>query len=197
MEKTTKLLGGWGYIALVVGGFLGFLGPFSFAIIVAGMVCVLIAFYRAGSELNLPSIKRDITIAIVLNIVAYVLFLFIVGSAFIAYFAHVGHMGNADTDTGAAAALGAGTIFAAFLAWVLIIVGCWFWYKASQAMTDGTGVGTYKTGGLLIFIGSITVIVFFIGFLVMWIGEIIQTVAFFSTQEKGPDSLEPPSASAS
>jgi len=193
MEKTTKLLGGWGYIALVVGGLLGFLGPFSGVITLAGMVCVLIAFYRAGGELNLPSIKRDITIAIVLNVVAYVLFLFIVGSALIAYFAQVGHMGNNDAN--AAAVLGAGTIFAALLTWVLIIVGSWFWYKASQAMADGTGVGTYKTGGLLIFIGSIAIIVFFIGFLVIWIGEIIQTVAFFSSPEHTVDTTEPPASS--
>ncbi len=196
MEKTTKLLGGWGYIVLVVGGFLGFfLGPFSGILTLAGMVCVLIAFYRASNELNLPSIKRDITIALVLNIIAYVLFFFIVGAAVAAYFMHGRHMGgNADAD--AAMALGGSTIAAAFIAWVLIIIGSWFWYKASQALTDGTGVGTYKTGGLLIFIGSITVIVFGIGFLITWIGEIIQTVAFFSTPEESHDSLEPPSASA-
>ena len=99
-------------------------------------------------------------------------------------------------NTGAAAAFGVGTILTGLIAWVLTIIGSWYWYKASQALTDATGVGTYKTGGLLIFIGSIAIIVFGIGGLVIWIGEIVQAVAFFSTQEETPDSLEPPSASA-
>ncbi|HYW75690.1 MAG TPA: DUF996 domain-containing protein [Gammaproteobacteria bacterium] len=194
MEKTTKLLGGWGYIALIVGGFLGFmLGPFSGFVTLAGMVCVLIAFFRAGNELNLPSVKRDIVIAIVLNIVAYVLFVFIVGAAVAALVLHMRHTG--DMDTGAAAAFGAGTILAGLIGWVLTIIGSWYWYKASQALTDGTGVDTYKTGGLLIFIGSITIIVFGLGALVIWVGEIIQAVAFFSTQEESRDSTEPPAAS--
>ena len=195
MEKTTKLLGGWGYVALIVGGFLGFfLGPFSGIITLAGLVCVLIAFFRAGNELNLPSVKRDILIAIVLNIIAYVLFIFIVGAAVLALVMHSRHSG--EMDTGAAAAFGAGTILTGLIGWVLTIVGSWYWYKASQSLTEGTGVGTYKTGGLLIFIGSIAIIVFGLGALVIWIGEIIQAVAFFSTQEESPDSLEPPSASA-
>lgn len=194
MQKTTKLLGGWGYLGVVVGGVLSIFGGPLGIVSLAGMVCVLVAFFRAGNELNLPTVKRDITIAIVLNIIAYVLFFFIVGAAIAGWVMHSRHMG--DADTGAAVALGGSTIFAAFVAWILIIVGSWFWYRASSALTDGTGVGTYKTGGLLIFIGSISIIVFGLGFLVTWIGEIIQMVAFFSTPEETPDSLEPPSASA-
>ncbi|MGA7964969.1 MAG: DUF996 domain-containing protein [Gammaproteobacteria bacterium] len=188
MEKTTKLLGGWGYLAVVAGGFLGFLvGPFSGIITLAGMVCVLVAFYRAGNELNRSDVKRDITIAIVLNIVAYILLFFVVGVAVATAVLH-GYGDNADVGRNAlATAFGAGTIIIGLICWVLIIVGSWYWYKASQALTSVTGVGTYKTGGLLIFIGSITIIVFGLGFLVTWVGEIIQTVAFFSTPEKIED----------
>ena len=193
MEKTTKLLGGWGSLGVVVGGVLPIFGGHLGIISLAGMVCVLIAFFRAGNELDLPTVKRDIIIAIVLSIVAYILVFFFIGGAVLTAVMHNRHGGM---GTGAAMALGAGTVFTGFLFWVLIIIGSWFWYKASQALTEGTGVSTYKTGGLLIFIGSITVIVFGIGFLVMWIGEIIQTVAFFSTPEESRDSLEPPSASA-
>lgn len=186
MDKTTKSLGGWGYLAVVAGGFLGFLlGPFSGIVTLAGMVCVLIAFYRAGDELNLPDIKRDITIAIVLNIAAYILLFFVVGAAVAAFVLHGTHSG-VERNT-LAAAFGAGTIVIGLICWALTIIGSWYWYKASKALTDGTGVNTYKTGGLLIFIGSITIIVFGVGFLVTWVGEIIQTVAFFSTPEKIED----------
>ncbi len=193
MEKTTKLLGGWGCLAVVVGGVLPIFGGHLGIISLAGMVCVLIAFFRASNELNLPSVKRDIIIAMVLSIVAYILVFFFVGGAVLAAVMHNRHGGM---GSGAEIALGAGIIFAGFLFWVLLIIGSWFWYKASQALTEATGIGTYKTGGLLIFIGSIAIIVFGIGFLVIWVGEIIQTVAFFSTPEESRSSLEPPSASA-
>lgn len=194
MEKTTKLLGGWGYVGVVAGGVLSFVGGPLGIISLAGMICVLIAFFRAGNELNLPEVKRDIIIAIVLNIVAYALVFFVVGSAIAAVALH-----RHDTSVGAnalSAAFGAGTIVTGLICWALVIIGSWYWYRASRALTDGTGVGTYKTGGLLIFIGSITIIVFGIGFLVTWIGEIIQTVAFFSTPETSADSAEPPGSAA-
>lgn len=194
MEKTTKLLGGWGYLGVVAGGLLSFLGGPLGIISLAGMICVLIAFYRAGNELNLPELKRDITIAIVLNVVAYALVFFVVGSAIAAYVLH-----RHDTSVGAtalSAAFGAGTIITGLICWALVIIGSWYWYRASRAVTDATGVDTYKTGGLLIFVGSITVVVFGIGFLLTWIGEIIQTVAFFSTPEKHTDAAEPPGSPA-
>lgn len=192
MEKTTKQLGAWGYLAVVAGGFLGFiLGPFSGLITLAGLVCVLMAFFRAGNEFNLPEIKRDIVIAIVLNIVAYILVFFVVGSAIMAAVMH--HPNGNPAANAAAAAFGAGTVITGLICWALIIVGSWYWYRASRTLADATSVGAYKTGGLLIFIGSITIIIFGIGFLVTWIGEIIQTVAFFSTPEEG-GVAEPPKA---
>ncbi|MGB9430177.1 MAG: DUF996 domain-containing protein [Gammaproteobacteria bacterium] len=179
MEKATKLLGGWGYIALIVGSFLGSLTFIFHLIALAGIICVLIAFFRASKELNQPKIQANIIIAIVLYIAASLLFIFLVGSAILAL-AH-------GTGTGMAAFTG-GAIISGLIAWVLWIVGAWFWYQASIPLTDGTGVSLYKTGGLLIFIGAITAIVFGIGLIVMLIGEIMQTVAFFTTTGKVPAS---------
>ncbi|MGH8363196.1 MAG: DUF996 domain-containing protein, partial [Gammaproteobacteria bacterium] len=72
---------------------------------------------------------------------------------------------------------------------VLCMVGAWFWYQASIPLAEGAGVSLYKTGGLLIFIGAITLVVFGLGFIVILIGEIMQTVAFFTTSEKVPANL--------
>lgn len=192
MGRSTKLLGAWGYLALVAGGFLGlFVGPLTGLITLAGAVCVLVAFYRAADELNLPSIKHEITIAIVLNVIASVLIFFVVVAAVVAYFARERQLDHFGPS--AAVAFGGGTAFAALVAWVLTIFGSWFWYKASASLTRGTGVETYKTGGLLIFVGSITIIVFGIGLLVRWAGEIVQTVAFFSTPEGTGEAIQPPS----
>ncbi|HKT33075.1 MAG TPA: DUF996 domain-containing protein [Gammaproteobacteria bacterium] len=173
MEKTTKLLGGWGYIALIVGSFLGRLSFIFHLVALAGIICLLIAFFRAGKELSQPKIQTNIIIAIVLYIVASLLLIFMVGSAI---FSAVHGL----------SALTGGVIIGGLIAWILWIVGAWFWYQASIPLADGTGTNLYKTGGLLIFIGAITIIVFGLGFIVMLIGEIMQTVAFFTTAEKVP-----------
>lgn len=179
MEKTTKLLGGWGYIALIVGSLLGSLSLILHLVALAGVICVLIAFFRASKELNQPKIQTNIIIAIVLYIIATLLFVFLVGAAILAL-VHGSGVGTA--------AFGGGAVVSGLIAWILLIVGAWFWYQASIPMAEGTSIGLYKTGGLLIFIGAITVIVFGLGFIVMLIGEILQTVAFFTTTEKVPAS---------
>ena len=177
MDKSTKLLGGWGYIILIVGSFLG---PFTFIfhfVALAGIICVLIAFFRASKELNQPKIQANIIIAVVLYVVASLLFIFLVGATILALV----HGSGAGM-----AAFGGGALLSGLIAWVLWVVGAWFWYQASIPLADGTGVSLYKTGGLLIFIGAITAIIFGLGFIVMLIGEIMQTVAFFTTADKVP-----------
>lgn len=177
MEKTTKLLGGWGYILLIAGSVLGPL-TFVFHLVgLAGIICLLIAFYRASKESGQSKIWRNIFVAVVLYIVASLLLIFVVGSAFMAAF-HDSAVGTS--------AFTSGVIAGGFIAWVLWMVGAWFWYQASIPLSESTGVSLYKTGGLLIFIGAITLIVFGLGAIVMLIGEIMQTVAFFTTTEKVP-----------
>ena len=179
MEKTTKLLGGWGYILLIAGSILGSL-TFVFHLVgLAGIICLLIAFYRASKELSQPKIWSRILVAIALYIVASLLLVFMVGSALLTAF-HGSAMGPS--------AFTGGVIAGCLIAWVLWMIGAWFWYQASIPLAEGTGVTLYKTGGLLIFIGAITIIVFGLGFIVMLIGEIMQTVAFFTTSEKVPAS---------
>ncbi|MGH8280037.1 MAG: DUF996 domain-containing protein [Gammaproteobacteria bacterium] len=178
MEKSTKLLGGWGYILLIVGGFLGPLTFIFHFVGLAGIICLLIAFYQASKQLDRPKIWSNILVGIILEVVAFLLLIFMVGSAFLAAF----HGGAAFTM----GAIDSGAIIGGLIAWILWMVAAWFWYQASIPLAEATGISLYKTGGLLIFIGAITAIVFGLGLIVMLIGEIMQTVAFFTTTEKVP-----------
>ncbi len=185
MEKSTKLLGGIGYIVLIV---FGFVGSFAFPlhiITLAAAICVLIAFIQGGNQLGQPAVKSNVIIALVLYIISAILFVFLVGGSVTAYIFHHG-------DNTGSALLGAGVIIGGIIGWILAIVAAWFWYKASVPLTEATGVGLYKVGGLLIFIGAILLIVFFIGGIVILIGEILQCVAFFSTPEKNVATVSAP-----
>lgn len=175
MEQSTRLLGGISYIALIVfsifSGFMPFLGILS----LIATICVLVAFIQGGNQVGRPDVKQNIIIGIVLYIVATILFVFIVGAGLAAAVAN---------EAAGVAALGTGLIVAGLIGWILFIVGAWFWYKASAALGEGANVGLLKAGGLVIFIGAILTIIG-IGFIVMWIGEILQAIAFFTAPEKG------------
>ncbi len=185
MDNTTKMFGGIGYIVLIVFGFLGgIMAPLNI-ITLAAAICVLIAFIRASHELGRPEIKSRAITALVLYIIAAVLLIFLVGAGVVAYFLHRG-------SVGAAVGLGAGVVVGGIIGWILSIVAAWFWYKASIPLTETTGIGLYRTGGLLIFIGAILLVVFGLGTILILIGDILQCIAFFTTPEK----IEAPPAAA-
>lgn len=177
MENTTKLLGGIGYIVLIVFGFLGgFVVPLH-VVTLAAAICVLIAFIRAGNELDRPEVKNSVITALVLYIVAAVLMIFLVGVGVAAVVMHHG-------SSAAAGGLGAGAIVGGIIGWILCIIAAWFWYKASVPLTEATGVSLFKIGGLLNFIGAILLVVFGLGAILMLVGEILQCVGFFTAPEK-------------
>lgn len=187
MEKSTKLIGAWGYVALVVSGILGGFAPFVHVVTLAGAILVLVAFVRAGGELGRPEIRTNAIIALVFDIVAAILFIFLVGAGVTAALLHHGREMRG-------ALFGTGVLVGGLLGWFLMIIGSWFWYKASVPLAEGTGVSLYKTGGLVIFIGAITIVVFGLGAIAMLIGEILQTVAFFTTPEN--EQVTPAAGSA-
>ncbi|MGH8225327.1 MAG: DUF996 domain-containing protein [Gammaproteobacteria bacterium] len=187
MEQSTKLLGGISYIVLIVFGFVGIAAFPLHLITLAAAICVLVAFIQGGNQLGRPEVKNNVITALVLYIVAVVLFIFTVG---------LGLMTTIMTGGLGAVTFGAGMIIGGIIGWILAIVAAWFWYKASVALTEATGVSLYKIGGLLIFIGAILLIVG-IGVILIFVGEILQCIAFFSTPEKGAVTASaPPQAPA-
>lgn len=174
VEHNTKLLGGVGYIVMIAFSVLGAVLPFAGIITLAAAICVVIAFVRAGDELGLTNVKQNIITAIVLYAVGLIVFAIVIGAGVTAMFA---------TGEAGLRALGVGAIIGALIVWILSIVASWFWYKASISLAEGTNVALFKTGGLLLFIGAILLVVFGLGGILILIGEILQCVAFFNTRE--------------
>ncbi|MDE2148908.1 MAG: DUF996 domain-containing protein [Gammaproteobacteria bacterium] len=180
MSNTTKMLGGWGWVAALVLGFFGWLLPGLGGILsIAGLVCVFIAMMRAGRELNRLEITNKLIVALVLSVVSGVVFTFFVGASLIALLAN---HGNAAGVTG----FGLGMILGGLMAWAAYIGASWFWYQACVAIGDAGNAPMLKTGGLLSFIGALTVVVFGIGGLIGLVGGILQAVGFFTAPEGKP-----------
>ncbi|MBX6421317.1 MAG: DUF996 domain-containing protein [Nevskia sp.] len=172
MSNTTKMLGGWGWVAALVLALI----PGLHILSLAGAVCVFIAMFRAGRELNRPQVNQPLILTLVLSLVAGVVFMFFVGASLI------GLMLHHDSAAGAVG-FGAGMMVGGLVAWACYIAGAWFWYQACTTIAEAGNAPLLKTGGLLGFIGAITVIVFGLGGLVALVGSVLQAIAFFNAPE--------------
>lgn len=186
MQKTTKLLGGWGYIVAIVFGIIGGFLPFGGIVGLVGAILVFIAFVLAAGELGKPDIRTNAIIALVLDIAAGIVFFIFIGASVLTLVFHHGSAGALAGFTG-------GMIAGGIIMWILWIFASWFWYRASASLGDASDQSLFKTGGLLIFIGAITVVVIGLGFIVILIGEIMQTIAFFSVPDKQAPAATPAS----
>jgi len=69
---------------------------------------------------------------------------------------------------------------------VLIVVSFYYVKKSFDLIGESLSNQNFKIAGLLLFIGAILLIVFGIGALVMFVGEIFEIIGFFTL----PDEIE-------
>ena len=141
---------------------------------IIGYILVLIATKYVSDELGDKSIFDNMLYAVITGIIgaAAAAFIIITGAAFSAV-------------TLRASAI-AGVIVGLAIAWIALIFSAVFIRRAFNAMATRLNVGTFKTAGLLYFIGAILVIALGLGFIILFVAAIIQIVAFFGIPESVP-----------
>jgi len=154
-----RMLGGIGSILQII--------PF---ISVVGYILTLIAVKYVSDEVQDSSIFSDMLYAVITGIVG-----FIVGAG-VLFFGAITSMFTA----GIGAVTGVITFLA--LAWIVLIVSAIFVRRAFDKMAAKLNVGTFRTAGMLYFVGALLTIVL-VGFLIIFIAFIVQVVAFFSIQD--------------
>ena len=156
-----KTLGGIGSILLLIPG-----------VNIVGYVLILIAGKYVSDELGDKSIFDNMLYAVIAGIVgaAAAAFIFITGAVFGAF--------TFELSAILAIIVGLG------IAWVGLIVSAIFLRKAYDTMATKLDVGTFRTAGMLYFIGAILTIIL-VGFLILFVAAIVQIVAFFSIKETG------------
>ncbi len=158
-----KMLGGIGSILIFI--------PFVSLI---GYVLLIVAIKDVADYAGDRTIFNDVVLAAVTGIVgalsgAAVIFIGVIGSRF-------------TFGVAGLAGLGIGL----FIAWIALIVSAVFLKRAYDKIGDKLGVGTFKTAATLYLIGSVLTIVL-LGFILLFVAEIVQAIAFFSI----PDELQP------
>ena len=165
-----KTLGGVGSILLLIP-----------AVNIVGYILILIACKYISDELGDKSIFDNMLYAVIAGIVG------VVASAFIIFTGAVFGVFSFTTSSVI------GVIGALAVAWIALIVSSIFIRRAYGTMATKLNVGTFKTAGLLYFVGAILIIVL-VGFLLLLVAAILQIVAFFSINEMTQRTQPQPTA---
>ncbi len=165
-----KTLGGVGAILLLIPG-----------VSIIGYILILIATKYVSDDLGDRSIFDNMLYAVIAGIVgvAAAAFIIFTGAIFGAF-------------SFAASAI-AGFIGGLAIAWVGLIVSSIFLRRAYDTMATKLDVGSFRTAGMLYFIGAITTIVL-VGFVILFAASIFQIIAFFAIREATPVAQPQPVA---
>jgi uncharacterized membrane protein len=147
---------------------------------IVGIVLWFISMYQLSNILRKPSIFKKVLIGFILNIVGTVIAFAFGLMALIPLFV------SPKNETGAILGLGLGVVFAIIVAYATLVVGLYFYKEAYYILAQATAQNLFKIGGLLLFIGAITTILFGLGLLLIIVGYIVLAVAFF----KAPNEVE-------
>lgn len=174
-----KTLGGVGAILIFI--------PF---VSLVGYILIIIAIKDISDDLQDKTIFRNVVIAAVTGIVGA-----LAGAAVFFFGAVTGIL------TGGVAAF-SGVVTGLLVVWVFLIVSAVFLRRAYNSMSKELGVGMFSTAATLYLIGAALTIVL-VGFILLFIAEILQAVAYFSIPNQpptqgagasaGPTAAPPPS----
>jgi uncharacterized membrane protein len=168
--STQKMLGGIGSVLILLSWVPG-IGIISS---IVGFVLWLISMYQLSNILRKPSIFQKVLIGFILNIAGIV-----IAFAF-GLMAGISSFAIMRDEAGAILGLGSGVVIAAIVAYAIIVVSFYFYKEAYEILASATTQNLFKIGGLLLFIGAITIILFGLGALLIFVGYIVLAVAFFT-----------------
>jgi uncharacterized membrane protein len=178
--STQKMLGGIGYI-LILMGWMPRIGTF---LSLVGTALWFISMYQLSNILGKPSIFRKVLIFLILGITSMVTaFAFAIMAGIMA---GVSLSASVRGETGAILGLGLGAAITIIATYAIIVVSAYFYKEAYDILAQATAQNLFKIGGLLFFIGAITIILFGLGLLLIIVSNIVLAVAFF----KAPSELE-------
>jgi len=167
--STQKMLGGIGYILVLLP-----IPVIWIFLNIAGYILVLISLYQLSNILTKPAIFQKALIGTIL-ILAGIVIAFAFG-----LMALIPLLVSPKDEAGAILGLGLGVVFAIVVAYATLVVSFYFYKEAYKILAQATAHNLFKIGGLLLFIGAITTILFGLGLLLIIVGEIILAVAFFT-----------------
>ncbi len=183
-----KTLGG-------VGSILVLLSPIPYAgavLAIVGFIMILIAVKYIADVLGDQKIFNNMIISVVLAIIGIVVGVLVVLSAvysLIGLGRYTYTPGTTTLPTGFSAVI-VSIIAGLVVIWIFYLVASIFLKRSYDTIATRLNIGMFHTTGLLYLIGAATAIIF-VGFIIVFIAEILQIVSFFSLPDQMPMGPQP------
>jgi uncharacterized membrane protein len=190
--STQKMLGGIGSILILLGWMTGVGILFG----IVGVVLWLIGMYQLSNILGKPTIFQKVLIGFILNVAGIVIafapfaltmviaFPFGLLAKILLFNLARDETLDVTLDT---SELGFGALIvitvaliAIMVAYAIFVFGFYLQKQAYEILAQATAHNLFKIGGLLLFIGAITTILFGLGLLLIIVGYTVLAVAFFT-----------------
>jgi uncharacterized membrane protein len=194
--ETSKNFSAVGALLIVIGAVAGFAISFSGILSLIGIILVLIGLKGLANFYKEQGIFNNALYSIITAIVGCVVGVGVIAVSAVAALADLGvNLANiedwanigtdvatvfADFDLSAIATLLGALLIGLIILWVAFIISMYFLRKSMDQLSTKSGVGLFGTAGILVLIGAVIPV---IGLLLIWIGFILATAAFFQMRK--------------
>jgi uncharacterized membrane protein len=195
--ESSKNLSAIGALLLVIGAVLGFIWSFSGILSLIGIILLLIGLKGLANFYKEDGIFNNSLYSIIIAIVGFVVGVGVIAISAVSALANIGidwanieDWANVGTDMAtvftdfnfnAIADLLGALLIGLIIIYVVVIVSMFFFRKSMNQLSAKSGIGLFGTAGLLMLIGAVIPV---IGLLIIWIGAILVTVAFFQMKQE-------------
>ena len=195
--ESSKNLSAVGSLLIVIGAVSGFATSFSGILSLVGIIMLLIGLNGLANYYKEEGIFKNALYSIITAIVGCVVGIGIIATSAVSALADIGiewanieDWGNIGTDVGtvftdldfdAIATLLGAILVGVIILFVVMIIAMYFLRKSMDQLSTKSGVGLFGTAGILMLIGAVIPVV---GYLLIWIGFILATVAFFQMKKE-------------
>ncbi len=195
--ESSKNLSAVGSLLIVVGAAAGFAVDFSGILSLIGIILLLIGLKGLANFYKEEGIFNNSLYSILIAIGGCVVGVGVMATSAVSALADLGidwanmeDWGNVGTDVGTVFAdfdlsaitslLGA-LLVGLIIFYVVMIISMYFLRKSMNQLSTKSGIGLFGTAGILVLIGAVLPV---IGLLIIWIGFILATVAFFQMKKE-------------
>ena len=195
---SSKNLSAIGSLLMVIG-FLGSVVPYAGILSIVGLILLLVGLKGLSSYYQENDIFNNTLYAIIIGIVGAVVAVATLIVTAVSAFATIGiDINNINDWTNFGTEIGTyfsdfanfselwtligAVVLAMLVIFVSMIISMYFFRKTMTQLSTKSGIGLFGTAGLLMLIGAVLTIIA-VGLLIIWIGLILATVAFFQMKE--------------
>ena len=195
--ESSKTLSAVGSLLIVIGAALGFAVSFSGILSLIGMILLLIGLKGLANFYEEEGIFNNAFYSIIIAIAGCVVGIGVIAVSAVSALADLGidwsnieDWGNVGTDVGtvftdfdlsAIATLLGALLVGLIILFLTMIISMYFLRKSMNQLSTKSGIGLFGTAGILVLIGAVIPV---IGLLIIWIGFILATVAFFQMKKE-------------